>query len=179
MSLSLSASMKITRYIHWFFAIIIIAMLSVGFYMKNTDYNPDTYQLHKTVGVILAVFVILRLYWRIKYPWPSVANGSAKEQVVVSFHLLLILAMILMPITGFMLSALSGFGIHLFGYFIVPENIGSNGDVVPFNNAIYQVSKTLHEAIAYAFSTLIVLHFLAALKHHFIDKDDTLRRMRL
>ena len=76
-----------------------------------------------------------------------------------------------------MLSALSGFGIHLFGTFIVPENFDIAGQITPINDTIYQSAKSLHNIFAYAFSIVITGHIAAALKHHFIIKDNTLKRM--
>jgi len=168
---------EITRIIHWSFAIYLIAMLSIGFYMKNTSYNPEIYQLHKSFGVLIFVLVICRLVWRSKHVWQSSAVGTSKAPLVHFFHLALITLMILMPVTGLMVSAFSGFGIHLFGTFIVPEYFDFEGKITPFSPIIYQASKVLHNLFAYTFSLLITSHIIMALKHHYIDKDDTLTRM--
>lgn len=152
-------------------------MLSVGFYMKNSLYNPELYQLHKLFGIIFCFLIIYRLYWRIKYPWKSNALGSKSAQRVKVVHTTLMALMVFMPITGFMISAFIGFGIHLFGVFIVPENVNTLGEIVSFNEIIYDASKELHNLFAYFLVVLIVLHAFAALKRHIIDKDDTLKRM--
>jgi len=168
---------KVTRAIHWSFACLLITMLSIGFYMKNTDYNADLYQLHKSIGVVLCLLIVFRLYWRFKHPWRSSVTGSKREPLVKALHLALILLMVLMPVTGFMSSAFSGFGIHLFGVFIVAENFDAVEQIVPFNDVVYQSAKMLHNIFAYTFSVLIGGHVLAALKHHFIDKGNILNRM--
>jgi len=155
----------------------LIVMLSIGFYMKNTSYNPELYQLHKSFGVLICLLIIGRLFWRSKHIWQSSALGTSKAPLVRFFHLALISLMVLMPVTGLMVSAFSGFGIHLFGTFIVPEYFDIEGKITPFNPFIYQASKVLHNFFAYTFSLLITSHILMALKHHYIDKDDTLTRM--
>ena len=173
----MSNNYMITRAIHWSFALFLITMLSIGFYMKNNSYNPELYQLHKSLGVMFCLLVFTRLLWRIKHPWPSSSQSSSKECLVRCAHLTLIALMVLMPITGFMLSALSGFGIHIFGTFIVPENFDLAGKITPINDTIYQSSKNLHNIFAYSFSILITGHVAAALKHHFINKNNTLKRI--
>jgi len=168
---------EITRIMHWSFAIYLIVMLSIGFYMKNTVYNPELYQLHKSLGVLLCLLIIGRLFWRSKHVWQSSALETSKASLVHFFHLVLITLMILMPVTGLMVSTFSGFGIHQFGTFIVPEFFDVEGKITPLNSYIYPLSKELHNIFAYTFSLLIISHILIALKHHYIDKDETLIRM--
>jgi len=170
-------TLSVSQAIHWIFAFFLISMLSIGFYMKNTAYNPELYQLHKSLGVFFCLLVVYRFYWRIKHPWQSSALGTSKESIVHGIHFVLLTLMALMPITGFMISAFSGFGIHLFGVFIVPEYFDAAGKVIPFNDTIYQGAKMLHNVFAYSFVVLIITHGLSALKHHVIDKDNTLMRM--
>jgi len=152
-------------------------MLSIGFYMKNTSYTPELYQLHKSLGVLLCLLIIGRLFWRSKHVWQSSALEISKASLVHFFHLVLITLMILMPVTGLMVSTFSGFGIHQFGTFIVPEFFDVEGKITPLNSYIYPLSKELHNIFAYTFSLLIISHILIALKHHYIDKDVTLIRM--
>jgi len=167
----------ITQAVHWSFAIFLISMLSIGFYMKNTVYNPELYQLHKSFGVFFCFLVIFRFYWRVKYPWQSSSLGTNKAPLVNRIHIALITLMVLMPITGLMISAFSGFGIHLFGFFIVPEYFDAAGEITSFNETTYKAAKVLHNVFSYTFAVLIISHAIAALKHHVIDKDDTLTRM--
>jgi len=85
--------------------------------------------------------------------------------------------MVIMPLTGFMSSGFSGFSVHNFDFVIIPENQTASGDIISYNDAAYQTAKVLHRAIGYILTALISVHILAALKHHFIDKDTTLSRM--
>jgi len=146
-------------------------MLSIGFYMKNTSYNAQIYQLHKTLGVLFCLLVVFRLVWRNKNPWQSSSLGTTQEKLVHNVHLTLIALMVLMPITGFMVSAFSGFGIHINGFYIVPELFNDAGEITPLHDRTYQAAKLLHKAFAYCFSILISGHSLAAVRHYFITTD--------
>lgn len=167
----------LTIMIHWMFATFIMGMLSIGFYMKSTEYDLSRFQLHKSLGVIFFGLIFIRIYTTIKYPWRSSAIGSGKEKVVNAVHLALLALMIAMPVTGLLSSGFSGYSIHLFDLVIVPKNVDEMGNNIPFNAMVYEFSKMLHWVFAYALATLVCLHVLAALKHHFIDKDATLVRM--
>jgi len=167
----------VTRIIHWSFALFLICMLCLGFYMINTQYSPDLYQIHKSFGVLFCLLMVMRLIWRIKNPWRSSSQDTNNARLVTYTHFMLILLMGLIPLTGFMISAFSGFGIHVFQLQIVPENVTANNKITPFNDVIYQASKTLHYVFNCIFSVLILGHLLAALKHHLILKDNTLTRM--
>lgn len=167
----------IPRVAHWTSALAIIGMLSLGFYMTNTAYDLATYQLHKSLGVLLFVIVLVRLYMSGKYPWHSSAAGSQRAGMVNAVHLALLGLMVAMPVTGLMSSGFSGFSVHLFDLIIVPENFDASGDIAPFHAGVYQTAKLLHRLIGYAFALLVCGHVLAALKHHFLDGDATLTRM--
>ena len=82
-----------------------------------------------------------------------------------------------MPVTGLLSSAYSSWSVHFFDFTIVPKNINSLGKVEPFNVDIYETVKFLHRIFAYSFTILISLHVFAVLKHHFINKDQTLLEM--
>lgn len=152
-------------------------MLSLGFTMTNSDYSPALYFWHKSLGMIFFAIIGIRLYWSIRRPWSSSAQGTGLEWLVRSVHKLLLVLLMAMPLTGFLSSAFSGYSVHLFGLVIVPQNINNLGETEAFNAAVYETAKWLHRVMAYIFSVFISLHILAALKHQFIDRDETLRKM--
>jgi cytochrome b561 len=75
-----------------------------------------------------------------------------------------------MPLTGWMMTSARGFPASWFGFFQLP-------DVVPKNDALYQAMKETHDTLALALYAIVFLHVAGALKHHFVLKDDVLRRM--
>ena len=169
-------NLKLTVAIHWLMALLIIGVITVGLYMAYTHTVP-LYAWHKSFGLIALLLIIVRLVWRKKQPWQSAAKGSKQEGFVKVIHNLLLLGLVLMPITGMLYSGFLGFGFSLFDWVLVPRNLDENQQVVPYHQAIGALGKTLHWIIGYVFTALISLHIIAALKHHFIDKDDTLIRM--
>ena len=169
---------KVTRFLHWGFAYFVLTMLALGFTMTNTEFSPNLYYLHKSLGVIFSVLIGFRLYWRITQPWQS-STAHKKNSLVHYTHTILVILLCMMPITGLLNSGFSGFSVHLFDFVIVPENINAAGNNEPFNATIYETAKLVHKLLAYFFTMLIFLHIIAALKHHFIEKDNTLRKMFL
>lgn len=146
--------------------------------MKSIEFSLVLFQWHKSLGVIFSALIGIRIYWSIRHPWKSSFVGNKFEVFARSnTHTLLLVLLIAMPVTGLLSSAYSGFSVHLFDLIIVPENINAVGEVEPFNTAIYKAAKISHKVLAYTFATLIFLHILAVLKHHFIDKDRTLLKM--
>lgn len=167
---------RVTRAIHWSVAALVIFLLALGFYMTNTE-SFGYYPLHKSLGVIALMAVIARLYWRIKHPWSSSMKGTGKEKTVKIAHTALIVLLVLMPITGMCLSGFGGYGVKLFGLELIASNYDEAGNAVPFNAFLADFGYAAHEIVGYVLSALIVLHVLAALKHHLIEKDNTLTRM--
>lgn len=168
---------SVTRLFHWSCALLIVGMLGTGFVMTYNDYIPNLYYLHKSFGIIVAVLILARLLWKLKSPWRSSAENTANEKLVSGVHKLLIVLMVAMPITGLMLSGFGGYSLHLFDWVLVPKNFNAAGEIVPYSQSLYAVGSTLHEIIGYTLSFFVTLHILASLKHHFVEKDDTLKRM--
>lgn len=169
---------NITRILHWGFACFILILLCIGFYMTNTEYSPFLYQMHKSLGVIFSMLIGIRFYWRIRHPWKSSALQNKKEKQARNIiHILLMLLFFVMPILGLMCSGYSGFGVYLFDIEFIPQNINLAGQVEPFNIDLYESGKFLHKLLAKIFAALILLHIAAVLKHHFINKENTLTNM--
>ncbi len=165
-----------TRFLHWLSASLIIVLLASGIYMADgNDYA--LYDWHKAFGVIALLLVIVRLYHRKRKPWPSSSNGTQHEKLVHFMHRFLLFACVMMPISGIAYSGFGGYGVDVFGLNIVPNGYNQQGEVVPFNLIGSDLGKVIHYYLGYLMTALVLLHVLAAVKHHFIDKDNTLRNM--
>lgn len=163
--------------IHWAFAVFMIGMLSLGFYMKSPEYSLPTFQLHKSLGLVFFGLLFIRIYTTIKYPWRTSAIDPGSKNIAGKVHLALLALMIVVPASGLLSSGFSGYSVHLFELVIVPQNLDAAGNSVPFHAVVYGFAKRLHWISAYALAALVCLHVLAALKHHLIDKDAVLVRM--
>lgn len=160
---------------HWVVAILFLSVLSLGFLL---DFFGDGRALrgpwmeaHKAAGVILLVFAIWRICWRLMQGFPKEASHMPAWQVMSAklVHWILLFAIVAMPISGILLSLYGERGINVFGLFIIPPRAE--------NDFISNVSSVIHETLAYIVSATIFMHVGAVVKHHLIDKDDTLRRM--
>lgn len=160
---------------HWLMALLVIGMLCVGFYMDGMEMGPDKIQLfglHKSTGALILGLATLRLLWRWMNPVPALPAGIPFWQRAGAHlsHYGLYALLFAMPLIGWAMSSAAGFPVSVYGWFTLPN-------IVPVDPDMVKLCKRLHYYGAVAFIALISLHVLAALFHHFIRKDDVLRRM--
>lgn len=164
----------ISMILHWGMALVIAALFALGLWMRSLDYYSSWYQtapdFHKSAGMVLLLFLCARLLWRLSGPRPSDGYLKPWEQTVShivhwSFYALLFVQMV----AGFLIATVDGRSIDVFGLISVPPVIVQKG--------LEDLAGLVHEYLAYGLIALAVLHGSAALKHHFIDHDVTLRRM--
>jgi len=170
-------------FFHWTMALLIVLMLALGLYMHQLPPTEQStfqlYQLHKSIGFVVLALGLLRIVWRIANPAPRLVEGMAPLEKLAAHlgHIGLYALIFALPITGWFMVSASPWGIPtiLFNtwpvpHLPVPSVLGSAEQAEGF-------FKLLHEYGAYLLIALIVVHAAAALKHHFIARDDTLKRM--
>ena len=165
----------VAKSLHWLMVVMIFGLLALGFYMSDLPLSPEKLQLyswHKWAGVTVFVLVWLRLAWRITHrPPPLPGSMSPLMQLGAhAGHLLLYGLMIAIPLSGWLMSSAKGFQTVWFGVLPIPDLIGKD-------KALGKSLTELHEALNIGLLLLIIGHALAAAFHHFVHKDDTLRRM--
>lgn len=165
----------IARIFHWVMALAIFGMLAVGFIMTDLPMNPDkfrVYGIHKSVGALILIAALLRLLWRlINLVPPLPAHMPLWERLGAhGSHIALYILLFIMPLSGWLMSSAAGFPVSVFGWFTLPNLIAPD-------KALQELLVEVHELLAFAIIGLVTLHAAAALKHHFIDKDNVLRRM--
>lgn len=169
-----------TVILHWIVALTMIGLLAVGVFMVEKE-AYSLYWWHKSFGSLIFLVVILRIAWRLKNGWPNpVGQYSNIEQSLAKVvHWVLIIGTVLMPISGFLMSSLGGYGVDLFGLDIVARNANPENpsEVIAHNETIRGLSHAVHHWLGYILIATVTLHFFGALKHHLIDKDGTLKRM--
>lgn len=164
----------VSRILHWLIGIMILVLLIVGFIMVDMDISDkkwEIYATHKAVGFILLLLVGLRIVWRVmdtKVLPPADLPNKFKEAGYVT-HTILYLLMFIMPISGVFMSILSGHNIDVFGFFTI--------EALTNDPKISKIFWNIHGYTAFIFVGIIALHFLAAMYHHFIRKDNVLIRM--
>ncbi|QQM31757.1 cytochrome b [Martelella lutilitoris] len=165
---------------HWVMALLILGMLGLGLYMvRLPQSDPDAFalfQLHKSIGFVVLTLAALRLLWRAVNPSPKLpAEMPVWEKGVAHLgHAGLYAMMFLLPLSGWLLVSASPWGIPtiVFDLFEVPHL------PVPGDKAgTAALAAAVHEYGAYFLILLIAGHVAAAFKHHFIARDETLKRM--
>ncbi len=162
--------------LHWLVALTVFGMFGLGLWMRTLDYYSPWYRtapdIHKSVGILLLLVMLLRLLWRFLSPPPApLANHSPLTRLGSrAGHALLYLGLFALLVSGYLISTADGRPIEVFGWFQVPALITGIPDQE-------DLAGEIHEYLAWGLVGLAVVHALAALKHHFIDRDATLRRM--
>ncbi|MBC6408500.1 MAG: cytochrome b [Rhodobacteraceae bacterium] len=171
---------KTTVVLHWLIGVSVIAMLGFGLYLGSLPRGADKLQLlgiHKSLGVVLLVLVLLRICWRVINGMPKNISHAGRfvRGLAYTVHVLLLLGTVLMPASGVLMSLGSGTGLAVFGLEIVPFARNTPG-FVP-NETMIKLGGATHFWGARLLIVAIALHAAGALKHHFWDRDNTLRRM--
>ena len=166
----------VSMFFHWLSALIIFSLFGLGYYMVDLTYYHEWYKtapaLHKSIGVSLFILMVVRLIWRYKQLTPEhLASHSALERKAGKLiHSALYLLVFIIMISGYLISTADDRGIEVFELFVIP-GFGS------FIENQEDIAGLIHKWLAYVLITFALLHAFAALKHHFIDKDNTLNRM--
>lgn len=161
--------------LHWLMAILIFGLLVLGLYMHDLPLSPEKLKLfawHKWAGVSAFLLVICRLLWRITHRPPALPASMPKRLQMLAHagHLLLYALMIAIPLSGWLMSSAKGFQTVWFGLLPIP-------DLLEKNKVFGDLLQSVHMSLNLLFIMVIAGHIGAALKHHFIDKDDILSRM--
>lgn len=160
---------------HWLTALLLVGSFSLGYYMVDLAMSPTKlklYSYHKWIGVTVFALVVFRLLWRFTHKPPALPAGMKPwEKHAAEFtHWLLYVLLFLAPLSGWMMSSAKGFQTVYFGVLPIP-------DLVPKSEALGNTLEELHELFVFGLFGLAALHIAAAFKHHFINRDNVLKRM--
>jgi cytochrome b561 len=165
----------IAKLFHWGMALVFSGLIALGFVMADMPLSPEKlqyYSWHKWAGVSVFVLVWLRLVWRVLNPPPAypITMSPLIKGMAHLGHGALYGLMIVIPISGWLMSSSKGVPTVWFGVLPLP-------DLLEKDKALGHFLKEVHEALSYLLLLLLAGHVAAALKHHWIDKDDILKRM--
>ena len=161
--------------LHWAMAILIFGLLALGFYMHDLPLSPEKlklYSWHKWAGVCAFLLVLVRLAWRAAHrPPPLPVTMPVHLQFAAhAGHFLLYALMLAIPLSGWLMSSAKGFQTVWFGVLPIPDLVGKDKE-------LGDLLQSVHMVLNLVFAIAIAGHIGAALKHHFIDRDDILTRM--
>jgi len=160
--------------LHWVIAVLISVGFSLGATMTDLPISPRKvriYAYHKWIGITVLGLVLIRSCWRLIYAPPPAEPMPRWQLSAANFtHGLLYTLMIIVPVIGWLYSSASGYPVVYLKLWQLP-------DLVSKNEALAKVLVQIHGYLAWTLLWVVVLHSAAALKHHFVDRDATLRRM--
>lgn len=187
---------KTAKILHWLIALGIFGMFALGWFMSDIpkeaakqsvfdifdlgifhwtsaeEVSPRSFyfNVHKSFGVTIFALIIIRILWRLSHTPPALlASYKAIERKLANgAHRLLYLLMLILPLSGVIMAVYSKYGIKWFGMDFIK---GLD------NNPMREIFKSAHEIIGLVMIAIIVIHILGALKHQFIDKDETMDRI--
>ncbi|VEG90015.1 cytochrome b [Legionella spiritensis] len=158
---------------HWVLALLMIGLIILGLYMVELPISLQKLKLygwHKEYGFLVLGLAILRLMWRFINVTPHLELPRWESFAAHSVHWTFYGFMFALPVTGWLITSAAALPASFFGLVTLPNLVSPNEDA----RILY---IEIHKWLGYALIAVIFLHIAAALKHHFIDKDDILRRM--
>lgn len=162
--------------IHWLVALAVFGLFGLGYWMVDLTYYHDWYKkapdIHRSIGMLLLAVMVFRVAWKLANQTPAAPAGHKRWEVISAHaaHSLLYLLIFVAMVSGYLISTADGSAISVFGWFDVPSVTGQV-------KRMEETAGTVHYWSTWAIVVLAALHAAGALKHHFIDRDNTLRRM--
>ena len=166
---------SVAKLLHWSIVVLIITQVVLGISADDLPNGLRKLQLlawHKSFGMLILILAVVRLAWRFGNPVPAPPADMPRWQqfAAVGTHRLLYLLILLQPISGWLVVSTAGRPASFFGWFAFPALAAENHD-------LHETLEGVHEALFNALVVVAVVHVAAALYHHVLLKDDTLRRM--
>ena len=162
---------RVSRLLHWTIAILFISLIPMGIFSsmipEETSYRNAYYVVHKTIGVTVFLLVIVRLIWNKISKRPALDNTltSTEKKLAHRAHNILYFMLLVIPITGFMMTSYHGYGTFFFFWELPPLWEESN---------VYRIWGGFHKyLLPYLVYIILGAHILGALKHQFVDKHDS------
>ncbi len=165
------------KLLHWLTALTVVGMFALGLWMMELSYYDSWYRtapdIHKSIGIALVMVTALRLVYKFVMPQPGALPGHSPLVRVAAkvVHSVIYLLLLVMFVSGYLITTAKGDSLVVFGGYLEIPSVFSGVD------NLEDKAGEVHEIVAFTLIGLAVLHALAALKHHFIDRDDTLLRM--
>ena len=160
---------------HWIVAGLVAAQFTLAWLADDLPLGMRKLALlarHKSFGMTILMLSVLRLLWRLFHRPPELPAGMSKPERFLArgTHLLFYILLFAMPLTGWMMSSAKNYSVSWFGRFTWPNLISPNEQA-------FDLLKSIHETLSDVLLAVVILHIVAALKHHFWNKDDVLIRM--
>jgi cytochrome b561 len=150
--------------LHWLLAVALIAQVALGFYLqeipRNTPPRGWWVNLHKSTGLVLLALILVRIGWRLAHrppPLPAIVS-AAQRRLAAWGHAVLYVVMLALPLTGYVASNFSKWGVKFFNVIELPP-------WGPQDKRLYDLFNDAHQTLAIVFTLLVVAHVVAAVRH--------------
>ena len=165
----------VSQLLHWLIVALIAVQVTLGLLGAMLPVGIDklaTLARHKSIGITILALAVVRITWRWINPTPALPADLRpfERRLARGTHAALYALLFALPLTGWSMSSARGFTVSWFNLFQLPNLVGQN-------QRLYRALLETHQLLAIALGVVVALHIAAALKHHFVLKDDTLRRM--
>ncbi|MBN8727552.1 MAG: cytochrome b [Xanthomonadales bacterium] len=167
---------SVAQSFHWIIVALILVQAAIGLYMVGLPKRPSIipiYNFHKSLGLTILLLAVLRLAWRAVDRRPDMPAGMSQAQALGARigHVLLYGLLFAVPLSGWLFDSASNLRpLYWWGWLKLPH-------LVEADKAFAQTAQTLHVAIFWALAVVAAGHAAIALVHHFVNRDDVLRRM--
>ena len=165
----------VARALHWSMLVLIVVQISLGWAADTWRLSPTKLELfiwHKSTGILLLMLAILRMGWRFANPPPRPPDGLPgwERGAGVAVHAALYVLMVAIPVSGWVINSAANIPLNVFWLFPLP-------DITPPSKSLADLAARVHLSLLVALTVVLCLHVGAALRHHFMRRNDVLVRM--
>ena len=161
--------------LHWLTALAVLGMLGLGLWMTELPLGFTklyAFAWHKWIGLCVLVLTVGRLLWRWRHPPPPLPTGLPHWQLLTApiTHWTLLILLLLMPLSGWLMTSAAGVSVYWFGYIPVPDLVSRDQD-------LFEALRTTHYILSRLLMVVLVLHIGAVVHHDVLRRDGIFRRM--
>lgn len=164
---------RVARTLHWTIGVLVIGNIIGGIFHDPLGALFPVMPIHKSIGFIVLALSVLRLIWRLTHPAPPLPDHMPAWEKFAAhgLHWIFYALMIVMPMTGWVFSSAGDRPLQFFWLFDIPKLAVEKG------SGLAQGTHNAHVVFGFSWAALLLIHVGAALRHHFILKDNVLHRM--
>jgi len=164
-----------TRMLHWLMALMILGMFVLGWTAVSYPMSPAKLELfiwHKSIGLTLLALGLIRIVWRKnnETPLPPPGISGTEHRLARIGHLTLYGRRSARPVSGYVVNSTANFPFRFFGGARVPN-------LLPADKTWQNAAEVIHLAGFWLFAMVVLIHLVAALRHHYLRKNDVLKKM--
>ena len=165
----------VAQFLHWLIVALLIVQVTTALLADDMPDGLAKLTLlarHKSFGMTILGLALIRVLWRLVNPAPPlpVTLKPYERALARVTHVLLYALLFAMPLSGWVMSVAHNYPVSWFHLFTWPNPVAPDKQLAG-------IMEDVHTTLAYVLAATVTLHVVAAIKHHFVLRDDTLKRM--